>query len=119
MEGDTMRLGLIVALSAVLAISSHGMNLDLRKFQYPVEDAKSMAKSVTPRFCAFLLNSDSRPRVPGLTREQGLVVKQKYRHRLMNEHQLYGKGDTPNDEKILLERYCTRYNRTLASELGL
>lgn len=114
-----MRIGLMLVLSALMAISSHGMNLDLRKFQYPVEDAKDMAKSVTPRFCAYVLSSESRPRIPGLSNEQLSEVQKRFRHRLMNEHQLYGKGPIPNDEKILLERYCTRYNRTLAGELGI
>lgn len=110
---------LLLIMTLILTFSSHGSQLDLRKFQFPVEDAKRSAQMVTPKFCTYYLKGGGKPRMPAVNRDQGRVIRNKYRIQVMNEYRLYTKGDIDNQEKVLLERYCTRYNRTLLRELGL
>lgn len=110
---------LIITLMAMLSVSSLAGQLDLRKFQYPVEDAKKSAKSPVPRFCTFIINTDGKPRLPGVSRDKVATVVGKHRTKVMNEYRLYEKGEIDYQEKVLLERYCTRYNRMLMSELGI
>jgi hypothetical protein len=103
----------------MLSFSSLAGQLDLRKFQYPVEDAKKSAKSPVPRFCTFIASTKGKPRLPGIRRDKVATVVGKYRTKIMNEYRLYELDEIDSQEKILLERYCTRYNRMLMSELGL
>ena len=110
---------LMFILIALLSFSSLAGQLDLRKFQYPVEDAKKSAKSPVPRFCTFIASSKGKPRLPGVSRDKVREVVGKHRTKIMNEYRLYEKGEIDYQEKVLLERYCTRYNRILMSELGL
>ena len=110
---------LLYVVTFMFAVSSHGTQLDLRKFQFPVEDAKRSAKLVTPKFCTYYLKGGGKPRMPAVKSDQGRVIRNKYRIQVMNEYRLYTEGDIDNQEKVLLERYCTRYNRTLLRELGL
>lgn len=110
---------LLLLLTFVYSMSSAGSQLDLRKFQYPVEDAKRNAKMMTPKFCTYYLKGGAKPRMPAVNSDQGRVIRNKYRIQVMNEYRLYTEGDIDNQEKVLLERYCTRYNRTLLRELGL
>jgi hypothetical protein len=111
----------IVLLALIYAFSAHSLSgqLDLREFQYPVENARTSAKSPVPRFCTFITNSDSKPRLPGVSRDKVVTVVSKYRTKIMNEYRLYKKGQIDIQEKVLLERYCTRYNRMLIRELGI
>jgi len=110
---------LIFTLILIFSYSSFAGQLDLRKFQYPVEDAKKSAKSPVPRFCTYIASQGGKPRLPGVSRDKVKIVVGKHRTQLMNEYRLYEKGEIDYQEKILLERYCTRYNRMLISELGL
>jgi hypothetical protein len=110
---------LIVGLAFMWALSAVAGQLDLRKFQYPVEDAKASAKNAVPRFCTFITSEGGKPRLPGVGRDKVATVVGKYRTKLMNEYRLYEKGEIDIQEKYLLERYCTRYNRMLISELGI
>lgn len=110
---------LIFTLIALLSFGSLAGQLDLRKFQYPVEDAKKSAKSPVPRFCTFIASAKGKPRLPGVSRDKVREVVGKHRTKIMNEYRLYEKGEIDYQEKVLLERYCTRYNRILMSELGL
>lgn len=110
---------LMLTLMVLFSFSSLAGQLDLRKFQYPVEDAKKSAKSPVPRFCTFIVKEKGKPRIPGVPRAKIALVVGKYRTKIMNEYRLYEKGDIDYQEKVLLERYCTRYNRILMSELGL
>ena len=110
---------LMFILIALLSFSSLAGQLDLRKFQYPVEDAKKSAKSPVPRFCTFIASPKGKPRLPGVSRDKVREVVGKHRTKIMNEYRLYEKGEIDYQEKVLLERYCTRYNRILMSELGL
>jgi hypothetical protein len=110
---------IFIALILVFSAVAFSGQLDLRKFQYPVEDAKASAKSPVPRFCSFVLSSTSKPRLPGVSRDKIGIVLAKYRTKIMNEFRLYEQGPIGNQEKILLERYCTRYNRMLITELGI
>jgi hypothetical protein len=110
---------LIVVFAFMLTLNAVAGQLDLRKFQYPVEDAKASAKQVVPRFCTFVVSEGGKPRLPGVSRDKVATVVGKYRTKLMNEYRLYEKGKIDTQEKYLLERYCTRYNRMLISELGI
>lgn len=110
---------LLCVMTMIFSLSSVGSQLDLRKFQYPVEDAKRSAKLMTPKFCTYYLKSGGKPRMPAVNGDQGRVIRNKYRIQVMNEYRLYTEGEIDNQEKVLLERYCTRYNRTLLNELGL
>jgi len=93
--------------------------LDLKLFQYPVEDAQRSAKSTYPTFAGYIWNDRKDRRVPGLDAAQLEVVNKKYRVKVMNKYRLYAQDEMDIEEKILLERYCTRYNRQLAISLGL
>ncbi|WP_396588877.1 hypothetical protein [Bermanella sp. R86510] len=111
---------LLLCLFLVLPLTKvSASTLDLRDFQHPVLDAQEQAKSPYPRFCAFLLDDKGKPRVPGITGKQKHALGDSLHIKVMNERRLYANEPMPKSEKILLERYCTRYNRTLASELGL
>jgi hypothetical protein len=93
--------------------------LDLRLFQYPVEDAKQSAQSAYPTFAAYIFGVNKDRRIPGVLDKHMSVIKQKYRIKIMNEFRLYEQSEMGIDEKMLLERYCTRYNRQLVNSLGL
>lgn len=110
---------LLSIVTLLCAACLHANQLDLRKLQYPVEDAKRAATMMTPRFCTFYLKEGGKPRLPAVNREQAKIIRDKYRIQVMNEYRLYTKGDIDYQEKVLLERYCTRYNRTLLNELGM
>lgn len=110
---------IVYILMLLLAVQVMAGQLDIRKFQYPVEDAKKSAKQAVPRFCTFILSDTSKPRLPGISRDQASIIASQYRTKLMNEYRLYTKGKIDQQEKVLLERYCSRYNRMLASELGI
>ncbi len=112
-------LTLCMACSIVMA-----SGLDIRKFQSPVLDAQASAKSVRPKFATFIASNDSKARMPGVNSDQRRIIKKKYSVKVMNEYRLYQpyKKKLSNDdvrEKILLERYCSRYNRHLLNLLGL
>ncbi len=98
--------------------------LDLRKFQSPILDAQASAKSVRPKFATFIASNDSKARMPGVNGDQKRIIQKKYSVKVMNEYRLYQpyKKKMSNDdvrEKLLLERYCSRYNRHLLKLLGL
>ena len=110
---------LMLLLTMVFSISSAASQLDLRKLQFPVESAKETAKSPFPRFCGYLTDKGGAPRIAGLDKGQLKVVKRDFKLRVMNEYKLYDKSVMEKREKVLLERYCTRYNRQLWLSLGL
>ncbi len=115
-----------LGFSLVLLVSLSVMSgeLDYRKLQYPLEDAKSSAQSVFPKFAGFIVEGVKKPRIPGLKQPQEDMVRQKYGINILNEYRLY-EGFKPDQskkdfqEKIILERYSTRYNRQLINALGL
>jgi hypothetical protein len=106
-------------LTLLISISSFGRGLDYSLFQYPVEDAKESAKAAYPTFVGYIFGDNKERRVPGIKDEHLELIKQKYRIKVMNEFRLYEQSEMGIDEKILLERYCTRYNRQLVHSLGL
>ena len=110
---------LMLLLAAVFSISSLAGQLDLRKLQYPVDSAKEEAQKPVPRFAAFLDDKTKLPRLPGLDNQQRHMVRTQYNIKILNEYRLYDKAPMDYQEKVVLERYCTRYNRTLLRELGL
>lgn len=114
--GATMKYALVLCL--LFSMNSFA-ELDLRKLQYPVEDAKNSALTSYPKFAAFLLSDDSKPRIPGLSPQQLSIVEKQYRIKVLNEYRLYIKGEIDHQEKVLLERYATRYNRQMIISLGL
>lgn len=107
-------LSLLVFCSCLFA-----RGLDYRLFQYPVEDAKKSASSVYPVFMAYIVGDNKERRIPGVDGEHLDLIKKNYRIKLMNEFRLYDASEMEIEEKILLERYCTRYNRQLVISLGL
>lgn len=115
-----MRLAILLCLGlcASMALSR---GLDLRLFQYPVEDARKSAQSAYPTFAAYVVGDgkEKQKRIPGVSAEHLKIAKKKYRIKVMNEYRLYDMSQMSIDEKILLERYCTRYNRELVISLGL
>jgi len=106
-------------LMLCITLSSHSRGLDLRLFQYPVEDAKKSAQSAYPTFAAYIVDVNKERRIPGVLEKHMKIIKEKYRVKLMNEFRLYDDSEMGIDEKVLLERYCTRYNRQLVNSLGL
>jgi len=110
---------LVLFMTALFCFSSFAGQLDLRKLQYPVDSAKEEAKKPVPRFCAYLEDKNPAPRLAGLDRQQKTVVKEQLNIRVLNEYRLYDKSPMDYEEKMLLERYCTRYNRQLWNSLGL
>ena len=121
---------LLLLMTLLLGISSAVAELDLRKFQSPVLDANASAKSGLPRFTAYIVDKNVKPRIPGVSADQQRVIRTKYGLRVVNEYRLYetqANGDKPKKrsskkdrhEKILLEKYCTRYNRQLLNLLGM
>lgn len=110
---------LVLLLTLVFSVSSLASKLDLRKLQFPVDSAKESAKSSFPRFCGYLDDKGGAPRVAGLKKEQRNVIRKKYKLKVMNEYRLYDKSPLDKQEKLTLERYCTRYNRQLWKSLGL
>lgn len=110
---------LVLFMTTLLCFSSLAGQLDLRKLQYPVDSAKEEAKKPVPRFCAYLEDKNPAPRLAGLDTKQKKVVKEQLNIRVLNEYRLYDKADMDYEEKILLERYCTRYNRQLWNSLGI
>ncbi len=115
---------LLTFLMVLFAALSSAAGLDLRKIQSPLLDAQASAKSVRPYFSAFISDNDSKPRMPGVSGEQRLVIKNKYGVKVLNEYRLYQpyKKKLSNQdiqEKISLERYCSRYNRQLLKLLGI
>ena len=103
----------------MLLISSLGRGLDYSLFQYPADDAKQSAASAYPTFVAYIFGDNKERRIPGLQEKHLEIIKQKYRIKVLNEFRLYEQSEMGIDEKILLERYCTRYNRQLVHSLGL
>lgn len=103
----------------ILATCVLARGLDYRLFQYPVDDAKKSADSAYPTFMAYVVGTNKERRIPGVDPKHMSVIKQKYRIKVMNEYRLYDDSEMDIEEKILLERYCTRYNRQLAISLGL
>ena len=110
---------LVMLLTLLISISSQGRGLDYSLFQYPVDDAKQSAGSGYPTFVAYIFGDDKARRMPGVEDKHLDIIKQKYRVKLLNEFRLYEQSEMGVDEKILLERYCTRYNRQLVHSLGL
>lgn len=110
---------LVLLMTTLLCFSSLAGQLDLRKLQYPVDSAKEEAKKPVPRFCAYLEDKNPAPRLAGLDAKQKKVVNEQLNIRVLNEYRLYDKADMDYEEKILLERYCTRYNRQLWNSLGI
>lgn len=109
----------MLCLLLAFAVCAHAGQLDLRKLQYPVDSAKEEAKKPVPRFCAYLEDKNPAPRLAGLDAKQKKVVNEQLNIRVLNEYRLYDKADMDYEEKILLERYCTRYNRQLWNSLGI
>ena len=121
---------LLLLMTLLFSISSVFAELDLRKFQSPVLDAQASAKSGLPRFSAYIVDKNEAPRLPGVDADQKRIIKKKYGVRVMNEYRLYEKEPKNTSskkrssrkdlhEKMLLERYCTRYNRQLLISLGM
>lgn len=110
---------LVLFMTTLVCFSSLAGQLDLRKLQYPVDSAKEEAKKPVPRFCAYLEDKNPAPRLAGLDAKQKKVVNDQLNIRVLNEYRLYDKADMDYEEKILLERYCTRYNRQLWNSLNL
>ncbi len=116
---------LLLIMTLLLSISSAEAELDLRKFQSPILDAQSSAKSNLPRFAAYIVDKNEAPNLPGVTVVQKRIINKKYGIRVMNEYRLYEKvvkkrsSKKSRYEKMLLERYCTRYNRQLIKLLGI
>lgn len=116
---------LLLIMTLLFSISSVFAELDLRKFQSPVLDAQASAKSGLPRFSAYIVDKNEAPRLPGVDADQKRIIKKKYGLRVMNEYRLYEKEAKKRPakkdlrEKMLLERYCTRYNRQLLISLGM
>ena len=110
---------LICIILLMFAVTALGRGLDLRLFQYPVEDAKQSAASAYPTFASYIIGVNKDRRIPGVEDKHLKLIKQKYRIKVMNEFRLYEQSEMGIDEKILLERYCTRYNRQLLHSLGL
>jgi hypothetical protein len=116
---------LLLLMTLLLSFSSALAELDLRKFQSPILDAKASAKSGLPRFAAYIVDKNEAPRIPGVDADLQRVIKKKYGLRVMNEYRLYEKETKKKSakkglhEKMLLERYCTRYNRQLLISLGM
>jgi len=116
---------LLLIMTLLLGISSAVAELDLRRFQSPILDAKSSAKSNLPRFAAYIVNKNEAPNLPGVTEDQKRIINKKYGIRVMNEYRLYEKAGQKTSskkdrhEKMLLERYCSRYNRQLLKLLGI
>ncbi len=115
---------LLTFLMVLLTAPSSAAGLDLRKIQSPILDAQASAKSVRPYFAAFISDNSSKPRMPGVSGEQRLLIKKKYGVKVLNEYRLYQpyKKKLSNQdiqEKISLERYCSRYNRQLLKILGI
>jgi hypothetical protein len=110
---------IFLTLIFAFSVPAFSGQLDLRKFQYPVEDAKTNANSPVPRFCTYITSSESKPRLPGVSQDKVATVVGNYRTKIMNEYRLYEKGQIDHQEKVLLERYCTRYNRMLIRELSI
>lgn len=118
-RGEAMKCILLIVLLSCAVSTTFARQLDLKRFQYPVEDAKKSAQSPVPRFCTFIAKEGGKPRLPGVGTAKGKEIISKHRTQLMNEYRLYKKGEVDYQEKVLLERYCTRYNRVLVNELGL
>ena len=118
---------MLLLMTLLLGISSAVAELDLRKFQSPILDAQASAKSGLPRFSAYIVDKNKTPRIPGVDADQKRIIKNKYALRVMNEYRLYETETSPKKksskqrlhEKMLLERYCTRYNRQLLKSLGM
>lgn len=109
---------ILLIMTMVFSISSLASQLDLRLLQSPVLDADASYESGNPKFVAYL--DPEKQRMPGVaTHEQKRVIRNEYRVKLLNEYRLYDKSPMDYEEKITLERYCTRYNRRLLQRLGL
>lgn len=108
---------ILLFMTMVFSVSSLGSQLDLRKLQSPVLDADASYESGIPRFVGYL--DPDKQRLPGVNGEHRKVIREKYRVKLLNEYRLYDKTPMDYEEKITLERYCTRYNRRLIQRLGL
>ncbi|MEY8206060.1 MAG: hypothetical protein RPR40_13435 [Bermanella sp.] len=116
-----------ITLSIILMLlcaSVQGAGLDLRKVQSPVLDAEASANSVRPKFAAFIVEHQDKPRMPGVNSEQRRIIQKKYGVKVLNEYRLYQVADKKmskqdQQENYTLERYCTRYNRHLLTLLGL
>ncbi len=98
--------------------------LNLRLLQSPILDAQASAKSVSPKFAAFIAKNKGKPRIPGVNNDQKRVIEKKYGIKVLNEFRLYQPfkaklSKQEQQEKMILERYCTRYNRQLLNSLGL
>lgn len=117
-KGKTMK-NLSILLMLLISVSSLGRGLDYTLFQYPVDDAQKSAQSGYPTFVAYIFGENKDRRMPGVQDKHLDIIKQKYRVKVMNEFRLYEQSEMGVDEKILLERYCTRYNRQLLHSLGL
>ena len=100
-----------LGFSLVLLVSLSVMSgeLDYRKLQYPLEDAKSSAQSVFPKFAGFIVEGVKKPRIPGLKQPQEDMVRQKYGINILNEYCLkpiLGIQDVNNDERIRFIAGC-------------
>ncbi len=111
--------GLVLIVMCFVASLALARGLDYRLFQYPVDDAKKSAVSAYPTFMAYVVGANKERRIPGVEPKHMGIIKKKYRVKVMNEYRLYDDSEMNIDEKILLERYCTRYNRQLVISLGL
>jgi hypothetical protein len=115
---------LLLCLLIIVGSQASAAGLDLRKIQSPILDAQSSAKSVRPKFAAFVNDNTSKPRMPGVSVEQRLIISNEYGVKVLNEYRLYDpyKQKLSNQdiqEKLALERYCSRYNRHLLKLLGI
>jgi len=115
-----MKYGVLLCLLLCASVA-FPRGLDLRLFQYPVQDAQNSADSAYPTFAAYIVGegTNKERRIPGIDANVLKIIKKKYRVKVMNEYRLYDSSEMELDEKIMLERYCTRYNRQLAISLGL
>ena len=108
---------ILLIMTMLFSVSSLGSQLDFRKFQSPVLDADDSYESGLPKFVAYL--DPENQRMPGVNHDQRAVIRDQFHVKVLNEYRLYDKTDMDYEEKILLERYCTRYNRRLLQRLGL
>ena len=116
MKQETFK-ALLLSMTLLFSVSSLSIGLDLRKFQSPILDADASFESGYPKFVAYL--DPENQRMPGVASQHRKTIRDNYRVKLVNEYRLYDKTAMDYEEKIMLEKYCTRYNRRLLQRLGL
>lgn len=106
-----MRFGWLLIL--VFSLSSWSIDyFNPGRYQAPVLDAKDAYKSGRIQFAGVL--KDQKVRLPGLNASERTWVKdERIKVRLMNEWAAYDPTPLPIDQAITIERYATRYNKSM------